>query len=326
MSPPPDAHPPGPDLLAELEAVEGPDAESRLAASWRILARAPGRGEFEVALDRALERGLIPMEFGALVRGRTDSGEVAGPWVNPIDGSEMIWIAPGPYYVGEDRFRVQAAGFFLARHPVTNAQFLRFLDETSYSPSRDQPDAEVFLSHWRGRAIPKGKENHPVVRVSFLDALHYCRWAGLALPSEWHWEKAARGPEGRTYPWGSLPPSGSYPHSYRLAHVSSPDTCPVGSFPRARSPYGCEDLVGNVSEWCWASAPEAAGDLPDEWTRADPSPILPDSLFAVRGSAFMRSGISRMTGWHRRRLLATRRNDWVGFRPAFYPGAFSLTE
>src|SRR5205085_2466509 len=117
-----------------------------------------------------------------------------------------VWIPPGPFAVGPDRERAEAPGFSLARFPVTNAQFGRFLDKTAYQPPDGHPEPELFLAHWKGRRVPAAKQNHPVVWVSYIDALSYCRWAGLNLPTEWLWEKAARGADGRPYPWGDQPP------------------------------------------------------------------------------------------------------------------------
>jgi formylglycine-generating enzyme required for sulfatase activity len=314
--------PTGADLLAALEAVEEPDPDARFSAAWDLLARAPDRDVFAVALDLALERGLVPMEFGALIQGRWESDDPAPSWVNPVDGSEMIWIAPGPYYVGEGRRRAKSPGFFLARYPVTHAQYQRFRDETGYTPAVDNPVVPDGLPLQRGPGrTPAGKADHPVTRVSFLDALHYCRWAGLALPTEWLWEKAARGPDGRTFPWGEAPPypSDTEHRGLRLAQVRAEDTCPVGGFPRTRSPYGCEDLIGNVSEWCWAQDPADAGRLTPVVLASDVAAVPPGTLMAVRGSAYMRRFASRMAAWHRRQLGASRRNHWVGFRPAFYP-------
>ena len=84
-----------------------------------------------------------------------------------------------------------------------------------------------------------------MVWVSYIDALPYCRWAGLTLPTEWLWEKAARGRDGRPYPWGNALAVGG-----ASANVRCDGHSPVGSYPRTRTAYGCEDMIGNVSEWC----------------------------------------------------------------------------
>jgi serine/threonine-protein kinase len=312
----------GDDLLDALEAVDESSPESRYSAAWNILARAPSRDAFEVALDLALERGLVPMELGALIRGRWESAGPAPSWVNPVDQSEMIWVAPGPFYLGEERQRATSPGFFLARHPVTNAQYRRFLEATGYTPTVDNPEVPGGPPmEWSPRFYPPGKPDHPVVWVSFLDALHYCRWAGLSLPTEWLWEKAARGTDGRTFPWGETHPYSTYPRDFRLAQVRADDRCPVGSFPRTRTPYGCEDLIGNVSEWCWFQDPAEAGKLSAEIVLSDPAAVHASDMMALRGSAYLRRFASRMAAWHRRRLGVSRRNRWVGFRPAFYPSA-----
>ena len=284
------------------------DLQKRSLRAWEILHEASGHDDFFLVQDFALENGLVLS---------CDDGGRAGrrvSWINPIDGSEMVWIPPGPFLVGPTNQRVESAGFSLARHPVTNAQFRRFLDATGYEPPHDHPGGEYFLRDWPKRALPPGRENHPVVWVSFLDALFYCRWAGLALPSEWQWEKAARGPDGRAYPWGADVP----PQINELANVRSHDTRPVGGYPRTRTAYGCEDMIGNVSEWCQTTPSEnpkavpAAWPPPDGWNR-------PGVSTAVRGSNFLRTMPALMTCSHRRRLALTRRNQWVGFRPAFFP-------
>jgi serine/threonine-protein kinase len=320
-----DPYPSSPQF-AELQKLqhEAP-GKKRSSRAWRLLGQAYGNDDLPVLLDFALEQGLVNSCEAAWQKAQKDRPSRCVSWVNPADGSEMIWIPAGPFFVGprQRKEQAQSKGFALARHPVTNAQFAKFLQETDYTPPPEHPAPELFLSHWRGGSrfpiklneIPKKLMDHPVVWVSYIDALTYCDWAGLTLPTEWLWEKAARGPEGPPYPWGDLPPRNANP---RLANVRSTAACPVGSFPRTRTAYGCEDMVGNVSEWCRMIKGDDHGLLPE-----DRPPIrFPKGrkleFAAVRGACFLRSGRLAMPAWHRRRLSVIRRNRWVGFRPACF--------
>jgi formylglycine-generating enzyme required for sulfatase activity len=312
---------PSAKVLADLEELlHQPESDARAAAAWRLLLQATTNDDFGVVHDYALEHNLMV----GLSKDTTRSEQ--GPrwpaaWRNPCDGSEMVWVPPGKYLVGPEPKRSrdkqkdsEAPGFSLARHPVTNAQFKRFLDETGYQPPEWHPRNDLFLCHWTKGAPPKAEVNHPVTWVSYIDALSYCRWAGLTLPTEWLWEKAARGPDGWPYPWGKAPPSAS---KRKLINVSSGGPKAVGSYPWTRSVYGCEDLIGNVAEWCQMTPKDDPSVLPS------PLPVItkpknPEAIVmtAVRGSCYLRSDESRMVAWHRRRLSTTRRNTWVGFRPA----------
>lgn len=254
----------------------------------------------------------LPPEVTALI----DALEVAASsearrWTNTVDGSVMIRIPPGSGPLGyqNDLGRVALGGFSLARHPVTNAQFDAFLKATGYAPPEDHPRNDDFLKHWGG-SLAAEIAHHPVVFVSWVDALHYCQWAGLMLPSEWCWERAARGLDGRLYPWGNQQPS----PKNKLANLFARSTVAVGSFPGTRTAYGCQDMIGDVSEWCVPV--DALTALP---AVLDPPAIgeVPE-LVAVRGSAYMRVSRreGRMQAAHRRSLSPTRRNHWTGFRPA----------
>lgn len=234
-------------------------------------------------------------------------------WKNPLDGSEMVWIPPGKFIYGTENKTAETPGFSLGRFPVTNEQYAKFVNGTEYLSIPTHPDNEYFLSHWQDNLPPNGQERHPVTRVSLFDALAYAKWAGATLPTEWLWEKAARGTDGRTYPWGEGIPS------RKLAQIAGSGTCDVGMFSRVRSPYGCEELVGNVSEWCLPAAEDAViGAIPDPYpttpfpTREEPAQSC------VRGACFLRTSSITSKSSHRRKLSVARRNQWVGFRLAVF--------
>jgi serine/threonine-protein kinase len=306
------------DELARLRSTA--PSKKRSARVWQAIGRAYGNPAWPVLLDFALEHGLVYSCGEAPKRAQRGEEVRQLVWVNPVDGSEMVWIPAGHFFVGPKQQKriAESAGFSLARHPVTNGQFARFLAESNYTPPPDHPDPERFLSHWQAGRVPKQLERHPVVGVSYLDALAYCNWAGLTLPTEWLWEKAARGPAGPPFPWGDKSPVPGYHEKPTLANVRSIATRPVGSFPRTRTAYGCEDMVGNVSEWCRMIAGDDYGHFSEE--RPEIRVPAPDGpvYAAVRGSCFLRRNRDRMPAWHRRRLSVTRRNRWVGFRPACF--------
>ena len=121
---------------------------------------------------------------------------------------------------------------------MTNAQFGAFLKATGYAYDEK---------------LPRGKDDHPVVNVNWAAAAAFCAWAAqtsgqpVRLPTEGEFEKAARGTDGRTYPWGEQQPDRQLCNFNELFS----GTTPVGQFsPKGDSPYGCTDLAGNVWEWC----------------------------------------------------------------------------
>ncbi|MCB1327924.1 MAG: SUMF1/EgtB/PvdO family nonheme iron enzyme, partial [Leptospiraceae bacterium] len=150
---------------------------------------------------------------------------------------DWVQIPAGKFVMGEgkEQHSVDLSAYLIARTPITNAQYKRFVDETGYDPPR----------HWDSGEIPKDKDAHPVVYVSWDDVMAFCKWAGVRLPTEAEWEKAARGAEGRTYPWGEEPPSNTRCNFGR----NMGDTTAVGRYPAGNSPNGLQDMAGNVWEW-----------------------------------------------------------------------------
>ena len=164
--------------------------------------------------------------------------------IRDTSGYEMVLIPGGTFAMGSTRREVHLDVLYMDRLPVTNAQFAVFLEATQYKPA--DAGAKRFLAHWRNGKPSRGEEKHPVVFVSWFDARAYATWAGQRLPTEAEWEKAARGTDGRRYPWGRVEPKPSHANFGR----SRDGTTPVGAFPDGASPYGILDLAGNVWEWC----------------------------------------------------------------------------
>ena len=151
-------------------------------------------------------------------------------------GIEMVTIPAGEFLYGEDKQRVRLPEYRMAKTPITNTQYKAFVDATGYRAPE----------HWKNGQIPKGKADHPVVYVSWEDAQAFCAWAGCRLPTEKEWEKAARGTDGREYPWGNGWEAGHC----NTSEAGIKDTTPVNKYPRGASPYGLLDMAGNVWEWC----------------------------------------------------------------------------
>jgi formylglycine-generating enzyme required for sulfatase activity len=144
----------------------------------------------------------------------------------------MLLVPAGEFLMGEGKeaYSIFVAAFNVAKYPVTNRAYQTFMAATGHQPPL----------HWRGDSPDEVLRDHPVVNVSWRDALDYCRWLSAAtgqcyrLPTEAEWEKAARGVEGRTYPWGNV---------FDKANCNSWEagmgwTTPVDAYPGGASPYG----------------------------------------------------------------------------------------
>jgi len=300
------------EITSQLAAADTGDVFRTLLC---LLSRCNASG-CKAAMQFVESQRLLPVELSAKLCGRPSGDSNEAAWVEPVAGSKMIWIGPGPFYLGSQREPHRSGGYYLAEHPVTNQQFQQFLSETNYQPTDSL--AGDFLTHWK-KKMPLRLAQHPVTWVSMIDALHYCHWAGLDLPTQWLWEKAARGPDGDTFPWGSNFLRSKTP----LANVCSTSTKPIGKYAKVRSHYGCQDLVGNVSEWCHVGDAQNPGAFPRRPVMALCSELTAgqSTQSAVRGACFLRKNQRRYVAWSPRMLAAARRNRWVGFRVAFYPVA-----
>ncbi|RMG88994.1 MAG: hypothetical protein D6706_22135 [Chloroflexi bacterium] len=212
--------------------------------------------------------------------------------------TEFCHIPAGPFIYGPEecyerldkcpplkpRQIIDLPSFWMAKYPVTYRQWREFLEATGYNW---QGQWYHIVNGWRGvflRAFaptdsyPDGHDELPIVDVSQADAFAYCQWLSeligkaVTLPTEYQWEKAARGTDGRLYPWGNTPPRPEIqwqrrfpvgPETYLFSLLVRPrrewaragwywrngHPLPVGSIPQNVSPYGCVDMSGNIWEW-----------------------------------------------------------------------------
>lgn len=240
--------------------------------------------------------------------------------------SDMALIPAGEFIMGtpdgsdgladeHPERRVYLSGFFLDRFEVTNAAYFEFTQATNHrAPENANPSATLWA---HGFPLPQVL-THPVVNVSWEDATAYCLWTGKRLPTEAEWEKAARGTDGRRYPWGNewdltKANSASYWAGRTIEFRSGADwdafwlhgdgariakdkgvrgeilTMPVGSFPGSAGPYGIQDLAGNAAEWVadWYD-PNYYRNAP----LVDPPGPGRGAIKAMRGGSWLKPAIS----------------------------------
>lgn len=251
---------------------------------------------------RAVVTAPPPAAFGKPTP--TREGPAIAAFVLEASESTMVKIPAGPFIMGSGNadpdesppHEVTLSAFQIDRFEATNEEFRAFVQATGY-----QVDAEKAAQrNWKERVTDKA--NHPVVMVSWNDAAAYCEWMGKRLPTEEEWEKAARGTDKRIYPWGNQFDDSRA--NVKLAGLRG--TAAVGSFPAGASPYGVEDMAGNV--WEWTSSPY----------RGYPGSTYKDPYYGERLK------VTRGGGWFddERQVRTTNRsaanpstaNDDIGFR------------
>jgi formylglycine-generating enzyme required for sulfatase activity/tRNA A-37 threonylcarbamoyl transferase component Bud32 len=146
------------------------------------------------------------------------------PVVASIPAEDMVLVPAGPFLFGPEHRKVNLPAFFIDIYPVTNEKY-----------------ALVFPAH----TYPSEEANHPVTKVTWVDADAYARKVGKRLPTEAEWEKAARGTDGRRYPWGNA----FSPELCNCFDAGNGRTTPVNAYPGGKSPFGAFDMAGNVWEW-----------------------------------------------------------------------------
>jgi formylglycine-generating enzyme required for sulfatase activity len=270
--------------LDDLRAVLSQQRPEQYGEKFPALDIAPPKAR----LERPLTSAIVDSRLPTVVR-LDDSSPTPLPPRYPAlpnrrihakTGIELIRIPAGPFLYGsadsdemacddeKPQRAVNLPEYWIGRTPVTNAQFARFVKATGYRTQAERDgyswgwtgkerDQRIRRADWRHLHGPEtsinGKGDHPVVQVSWYDIRAFCEWGGLALPTEEQWEKAARGTDGRIWPWGNEPPT--VEHCNFNNNVG--DTTPIGQYSsKGDSPYGCVDMAGNVWEWVQSWYPE----------------------------------------------------------------------
>ena len=202
--------------------------------------------------------------------------------ISPRDNMILLYVPQGNFLMGADSSDNNASpnekpqrtiwldAFWIDQTEVTNAMYKACIDN-KYCPN---PAFKDYLD--------PNQNNYPITGVSWASAATYCEWAGRSLPSEAQWEKAARGTDGRIYPWGNTAFDCIKTNHYHGCGYSKAE--PVGSHPAGASPYGALDMAGNVLEWTsdWYD-PSFYSKMPDR----NPASIIGTAIRSIRGGAYM---------------------------------------
>jgi formylglycine-generating enzyme required for sulfatase activity len=288
-------------VRARLDIVERSLSEKRAAGSMaeELWARA-----FAAIREGRMEDALAPLDTLAGTH-RDDRAIRAAVFVREV--RDMVYVPRGPFLIGMDeadaahckpRRRLEIGAYFIDRKETTNADYLAFVQAVG---------AQRPLTWVAPGASPiPGDEELPVVTVTQDEAARYAAWKGRRLPTEEEWERAARGTDGRRFPWGAEEPRGRA--NVAAGEAAGGGLRAVGSFPGDVSPAGCLDMAGNAAEW--TSSPflcYPAGDA----RSADFSP----AMRVVRGGSWRFDGAFARCAW-RDRASPGDRMEVVGFRCA----------
>jgi formylglycine-generating enzyme required for sulfatase activity/serine/threonine protein kinase len=246
-----------PSKIPPAQATPAHGRRFPLVVAYVLLALAIGGGT-TLGIMTWSKEGDVDQGIAALQAGDWAKGIPQIENLNPQDTARVHQVArllddmtvsvpAGTFQMGSDSgapdqqpaHEVAVADVIMDRFEATNAQYQRFVDETGHSA----PDG------WTGGYFPSGRAMHPVTGITWEDARAYAAWVGKRLPSEAEWEFAARGSEGRAYPWGDEPDAQRANVKDGLKPGEQGQTAPVGSYPQGATPLGIQDMAGNAREW-----------------------------------------------------------------------------
>jgi len=295
-------------------------AEMRSKATYDLkdqATRVRAAGE-DGALHEKNEHGTPQLAYQAAEVGQLLS---AADW-QELD--QMVTVPAGDFLMGTDmaradpqnrpQHRVSLPAYAIDKYLVTNAQYARFVAATGHRPPL----------HWKDGKIPQGEAKFPVTMVSWFDASEYAKWAGKRLPTEAEWEKAARGTDGRRWPWGNEMEPARLNTYYNVGSVTE-----VTRYAEGVSPYGAFDMAGNVNQWtaddflpyAGSSAPEElfqgkvarAGSEQDKALKVVDLQPVEGRYKVLRGGSWKGDPFST-SSYHRTYAWPNYASDFFGFR------------
>lgn len=271
----------------QLNPLVSPHVERIILRAMSILAlnRYDNIGEIREALRKPAVASEKPSKPNMIPLSRPVNGRREPPSYKTAASIEWVTIPAGKFLFGQEKRKVHLSAYRISKFPVTNQQYKYFL---LANPKRTAP------ANWKGMNYPVGRGKHPVVGVSLYDALAFCKWLGCRLPTEEEWEKAARGKNGGTYPWGEDWQDGKYCNNW---DTKIGGTTPVDRYSEGVSPYGVWDMAGNVWEW---TASEYQGP----------------HMHVLRGGSWRLFGGFNVRIVHNSWLVLSDTRDDIGFRPA----------
>ncbi len=237
--------------------------------------------------------------------------EVVPKKVYEIDIGQMVRIPAGEFLYGDEKKEHSLSEYYIDVYPVTNAEYKNFVEAGGYDNKDNWTEKGWSLIQTVGHQKPRfwedkeygasNRPDHPVVGISWYEAWAYAKWAGKRLPTELECEKAARGVDGRKYPWGdTFDSSRCNTNESKIGSTTS-----VTRYEAGKTPYGCYDMAGNV--WEWTSTLWRGGEDPN----AEGSRVL-------RGGSWFNTAENARTS-NRFRLDPVSRSNYFGFRCAKTP-------
>jgi formylglycine-generating enzyme required for sulfatase activity len=267
------------------DAREEAERQGQIAQTRRHLSSSGLRRLWWIGASIAVVM-LAIWAIGAIINGPGQAKPNPGATrIAEKDGMVMVYVPAGKFLMGSSdsdkqaysdekpQHEVYVDAFWIDQTEVTNAMFRRFVSTAGYKTEAEKVGSgwgwiggewkEIKGADWQHPHGPDtnivGLDDHPVVQVIWNDAQAYCQWTGRRLPTEAEWEKAARGTDGRKYPWGNDPITGTllnfcdknceYSHKDGTIDDGYAYTAPVNSYPAGASPYGALNMAGNVWEW-----------------------------------------------------------------------------